>query len=419
MNAIVHDAGQLMLRRIARGFRQARRHGLQRGSHRGLIVPPASPGGLGDDALMRSLSFALKSTGFTHLEAARYEPVEQWHIPDVLPGPMLPQRGLLSWLRFLRATMSFDSAFVVGADMLDGAYGTGPSMYLLELADLTARLGVPTTIVGASFNDHAPEAIRRKIRSVSDDLQFFARDPVSEARLKPLHRVQISADIAFLLRSASPSESPLVSDVTSWIATRRQQGAQWIIGCNVNPYPAVTAGHDVDELVTQYVSALQRISTLHGPVAVVFLSHDRRAPYDDRPILKRISDALPHSFDKMFQPAIAIADSSETKAIVANCDLLLTGRMHLAIAGLSSSIPTVCIGYQAKCEGLFSYFGCDHMVIDSERVFVPEQLGEVLSQAIFHHSEIKTQIELTLPRVLDRSWRNVRKPAATLPTVEA
>jgi colanic acid/amylovoran biosynthesis protein len=55
---------------------------------------------------------------------------------------------------------------------------------------------------------------------------------------------------------------------------------------------------------------------------------------------------------------IAAADhtASEFKGLISNCQLVIAERMHAAIAGLSSGVCTVAIGYSVKASGIMQDF---------------------------------------------------------------
>jgi polysaccharide pyruvyl transferase WcaK-like protein len=61
-------------------------------------------------------------------------------------------------------------------------------------------------------------------------------------------------------------------------------------------------------------------------------------------------------------------DSWEIKALSGQVDLVLTGRMHLAIAALGMGTPAFCTVYQGKFEGLMQMFELEGMTITPSRM---------------------------------------------------
>lgn len=89
----------------------------------------------------------------------------------------------------------------------------------------------------------------------------------------------------------------------------------------------------------------------------------------DYPLVKRLYEILRESdisnhvylFDSIYSP-------KETKAIIANFDMLVSGRVHGAVAGLSQSIPTVIVDYghepkAHKLQGFAEVAGVKEFVV--------------------------------------------------------
>lgn len=90
----------------------------------------------------------------------------------------------------------------------------------------------------------------------------------------------------------------------------------------------------------------------------------------DYPMMKQLYELLSHSkvrehiylFDGLYTPA-------ETKAIIGQFDMLISGRVHAAVAALSQSIPTVIIDYghepkAHKLKGFAKVAGVEEYVAD-------------------------------------------------------
>lgn len=59
-----------------------------------------------------------------------------------------------------------------------------------------------------------------------------------------------------------------------------------------------------------------------------------------------------------YDPCVILAggdfSASEYKAIISRCDFVVAERMHAALAGLSTGVPTLVIGYSIKAEGILT-----------------------------------------------------------------
>lgn len=293
--------------------------------------------------------------------------------------------------------------------MIDGYYGAKPSLMLLQAADLGARMGLSTTIVGASFNGAAPAAVNQRIRSLSPEVQLLARDPVSKQRLDLLRGrpSTMVADVAFLLPPAAHANSVIVRDAAAWISQQRKRGARLILGCNVNLAPVARAGHASESILECHAAAIAALNKRHEPIGVVFFSHDRREPFNDVLALRSLRRMIPSGIATYSGLLETNGRASEMKAVAALCDLLLAGRMHLAIGALGSGVPAGCIGYQGKCEGLYQHFGLNDMVQSVDDAVHPERLTAWLCAIAEQRQALAAQIQERLPRVIELARLNL------------
>lgn len=121
-----------------------------------------------------------------------------------------------------------------------------------------------------------------------------------------------------------------------------------------------------DEEFTQYKEVLSNLIKTYD-VDICFMSHSNgfELPPHFKPIKGRDFPIVKQLHDIMKQTEYAnhcylmngIYDAKETKAIVANFDMLISGRVHGAIAGISQSIPTVIIdyGHEPKAHKLLGF----------------------------------------------------------------
>jgi colanic acid/amylovoran biosynthesis protein len=59
--------------------------------------------------------------------------------------------------------------------------------------------------------------------------------------------------------------------------------------------------------------------------------------------------------------------ASELKWVISQCELLLAARMHAAIAGLSSNVPTIMLSWSHKYSGLMQEIGLEQCVWEIDR----------------------------------------------------
>lgn len=107
-----------------------------------------------------------------------------------------------------------------------------------------------------------------------------------------------------------------------------------------------------------------------------------------------------------FHPSLQIAggdfSASDYKGIISRCDLVVAERMHAAIAGLSSGVPTVVIGYSVKGEGILTDLLGAETVKRSVLISLKEFLDgrtplERIARAWKDRADLKTRVEEQLP----------------------
>lgn len=400
-------ASMLGRRRVSRG------HGSRSGS--AVIVAPTSPGSLGDEAMMSALSAQLAARGFERLRVAVWEAEDAWWSQGVrLEGIPLPHRGLARWIRFACRLQPDAALFVVGADLLDGCYGLRPALRLLEAADIAGRLGLMTRVIGCSYGATAHPSTVRFLRHLCPRVQVFARDRYSKGRLEQAlgRPAVLVADVAFLLSPARPEDSPRAREVCAWIGAQRQAGTRLVLGCNLNPLPLAQAGQRIEPLIEAHRETLMHLNREVGPLSVVLLPHDHRQPNGDVGSLWTMNEALPAGVVRNTTLLERPFTAAETKAVVGACDLVLGGRMHLAIAALGSGVPVASLAYQDKCEGLFAHFDLENLVLDWREAVKPGRLLSWFTPLVARRKQVAAQIAARLPGILELAALNLASPEA-------
>ena len=88
-------------------------------------------------------------------------------------------------------------------------------------------------------------------------------------------------------------------------------------------------------------------------------------------------------------------------------DLILTSRMHLAIAALGSGVPVACMPYLGKFEGLLKHFGFDGITIEPDRAVVPAELSAFLLSVLPRREALRRQVAERLPDVRQAALLNL------------
>lgn len=308
-------------------------------------------------------------------------------------------------------TLAFDDVirqhhalFVMGADILDGKYGAALVQRIVDYCNHSVQLGIPATMLGFSFNRYPRRPAVHALSRLHPKTTVNLRDQPSLERFTRLVGVpaMLCADSAFLMRPASDPEP----EAEAWITAMRNAG-RTPVGVNLNAHalaPAI-ARAGADALVRHIANQLRQAGERNA-LAFMLIPHDLKPQSGDVAMLQSLEkqlhqDGFPHArYTRIDRP-------DTIKRIVSFLDLVITGRMHLAIASLGSGTPTLSITYQDKFEGLYQHFG-----LSLEHTITPMQcLSDTLLARIDHayaqRQHNRERIRARLPQVLALSSRNL------------
>jgi polysaccharide pyruvyl transferase WcaK-like protein len=141
---------------------------------------------------------------------------------------------------------------------------------------------------------------------------------------------------------------------------------------------------------------------------LIFVPHvQETSPRNDDRVL---ATEIVRRFD--FDPRLQIAggdySASEFKGIISQCDLVVSERMHACIAGLSSAVCTVAVGYSVKAEGILcDLFDLDQvnggLLLPIKDFLNPELACESVRRAWLMRDAVTARLQSTLPEVQRRA----------------
>lgn len=373
-----------------------------------LIFPPTGAGSLGDEAMVSALAGEAAAAGATPVTVfARGNPRDWPQIPGV--DELLPPMpgGLMGLARLIKLLRRHRHVFVVGADCIDGNYSLDNSLRLLGFARLAGILGAETTVVGSSYKPGAAPETARAIAALGPNVRMCARDPVSRQRMidAASRDVLLVADAAFMLR---PLDAPAeLDDLVEWV-TQARSGDGTLLGVNFNRQVIKGGDPAAVELLFDANRAVLRERLDRDPdLSLLFLPHDYRGDDSDHHRAERLCESLRPDFPDRVEVTPARRLPGEVKALAGECDAVLTGRMHLAIAALGMSTPVVCVAYQGKFEGLYKHFELHGGLIKPEDATRPQKLGAVLDDVLARTEQLAQRIRERLPAIKELSRRNL------------
>jgi polysaccharide pyruvyl transferase WcaK-like protein len=373
------------------------------GIRRGLIIPPAIPGSLGDAAMLSATALYLQNTERIKTDLMYGG---SWILDALMTKKMAAERffyggSLLQKAALVSRLPEFSEVYFIGADVIDGAYNPRSVCGRLAILSEAARLGKKATLLGASYNKHPEAATAAMLKSLPPEVTLCARDPVSRQRMERQvgRAVRQVADLAFLLPSR-PEDGETIKAV-DWIRARKAGGDD-VIAFNANYIHA--------EKHPGMVPALPVLLAmlLNAGLSIVLVPHDVRSRRPDQQLLADAAAALPAGLQQrlyMFPPK----SPGAIKSMLSHVDMIVTGRMHAAILAMASGTPAYCFAYQDKFEGLYSFFELeDAGLLSSPEALAadPAAVGHNVLSRLRDCAQLRTAIEKHLPRVLQLSRDN-------------
>lgn len=320
------------------------------------------------------------------------------------------------WLQKLRAKSSkfnkslapeyplFKSVSVViasGGDLFTSDY-PGAVAYHVRPLNLALHAGVPVVFLGQSIAFKTNEEAQTWLRVARRSKLITVREGVSHKYLtKDLglstDLVKHTADSAFLLEPA-PSED-IANLLQSYGITKNLPLVAIAPSQGISRYSSLSEKQHLD---TWYQVIKMILEEFQAQVLIIPHSQNLSSTNDDRVIATNIYRNF--SFDPRIHLVGADHSASEFKGLISACDLLIAERMHAAIAGISSSVCTVVVGYSVKAEGIMTDVLDSELVHNSLLISIQQFLDANLTFSKLRNAwnlrnEVSSQLKEVLPRV--------------------
>lgn len=371
------------------------------------IMIPAEAGSMGDQAMVQGCITFLKGqrkfepklyhTSGLDDWGAQLQGVAECDVQQVLRYPSI--KHALAFLWSLRNVAEFG---VIGADVMDGTYSEEAALSRLRLLTMAANCGVTGRLLGFSFYKCSSEKIMRAFRALPASVNLFVRDPISRERFMAStgRTAALVADLAFLLPPALTSRA--AKDAAAWMIERKSHGKR-IVAINANQHFRAFGWGDLD---AAYASCISALVAADPDVCFLMLPHDHREGVDDLQSLQAIEARLLPELQArcyMINDRIGAAD---IKALLADVEMLVSGRMHAAIAALGQQTPVVCVVYVGKFEGLMQHVGLSGNLVSVDEAKNTEKLTEIVLECYKNRASMKARLQRSLPDVLELSRHN-------------
>ncbi len=317
---------------------------------------------------------------------------------------LLDKSGISSTVRkCLNIYRQSDAVLALGGDVFSSIYGDLDR----HLAQIFAahKIGKPVFVVGQSIGPFTTQKEYRAFKKVANCAQLvtvrdiFSLNYLAKMNLKT--QVHLVADPAFCLEPDMlnlerifecynvPKDKPLVGLVPS-------QG--------ITSFSGYSSAEHL-QILKQVLFFLINDMDCH----VILIPHgcESLLTNNDRYICELLYRATNFSKNVTFMNFNHSA--REIRAIFSKFDLLITERMHAAIAGFSQNVPTFMVGYSIKAEGLFNEvypFGCiaDYLVPISK--LDSKTLNKKIAELFINKNKIVEQLKLKIPLLKERAFLN-------------
>lgn len=353
-------------------------------------------GSLGDMAMFAALLQSLRTRNseatFTIIGMRNHSMV----VPGVGEVPVIAAwEGRAGSIAFDSVIRQNHALFVMGADILDGHYGAARVARIVSYCNHSVMLGFPATTLGFSFNNHPRRPTVHALSRLHPKVTVNVRDQPSLDRFTQMTKIPatLCADCAFLMPPATEPES----EAESWISAQHDAGRS-PVGVNLNAHvlPPLLTQIDTDALITRLAEQLVLAAEMNN-LAFMLIPHDLKPQSGDVSMLLALEKKLQkNGFPHVRYTPIDHPD--KIKRVTGLLDLVITGRMHLAIASLGSGTPTLSITYQDKFEGLYQHFG-----LSLEHTIAPRQCL---------NDEFLSKVEPCIHTETRQSQMHPRQPAA-------
>lgn len=293
------------------------------------------------------------------------------------------------------------------------------------IKDLVAqRLGKPTAMIAGSPGPFGSYDKRQLAKEVYAQFDLVTnREPISTRLLKKdgfyTGKTINLACPSFLFKKPETQKITEILESEALSLRQREKPLVGFIVCgwNFEKGPFDLWPRDGDDY-RNFISAVEFI-TRDLKCQVCLLSHNNG--FDVPPAPFRLKHGRDYPIIKQLQALLAergvvddvicldgIYDPWETKAIIGEFDMLVSGRVHGAIAALSQSIPTVIVDYghepkAHKLRGFAEVAMADEYVADPQNAY---DLISKIKRCWNSREEVERHLNRRQPKIQELAWQN-------------
>ena len=302
--------------------------------------------------------------------------------------------------RFREQANEYKTLIVIGADVLDGGCGIQQAVDYCNIMLDALYTGKKVIITGMSFNNYNNPEIVEKIINVSFAGAIInVRDEISYSRLKLLgckNLVQV-ADMAFLFDETKYKTSEFANNLKMQLDEYKSQGKK-IVALHLT-----STQEKADDFVDKVIKSIKE----YKDVVYVAFPQDYRIIPDyllpDEDMCNKICEKMSELGFEVIN-AYKLQNEIDVKSVIGLCDLLITCRMHIAIAAFSKNVPVISFVYQGKFEGLYKFYDFEQNLMFEKDNFEVDKLSGAISYIL--NNDFSKMIEEKNKKVFELSQKN-------------
>jgi colanic acid/amylovoran biosynthesis protein len=349
-----------------------------------------------------------QTTEYDHSKLKDFEGITTFSYPRTFKDKLKDK------LSFFYNNFAFDYNFikdsvlliVSGGDLFTSDYAGALEFYLKPLK-LALKLNIPIVFLGQSISFKTTKEENYFLEVAQNAKLITVRESISYRYLTgklglSTNIVKQTADSAFLLKT--PSTQIINNLLQSYGCTKEKSllvicPSQGISGySNINKNFHFKAWTQVLDLILNKLDA-----------QVLIIPHAQDPTRDDRTISSKLHQFF--NYDSRIHLAGGDHTASEFKGLISHADFVIAERMHAAIAGLSSCIPTLVVGYSIKAEGIMvdllgDTSAHDGMLISIQNFLDFSLASKTLERAWARKDEVKECLKKTIPLYQQEAEKN-------------
>lgn len=307
----------------------------------------------------------------------------------------------------LKEFQSADLVVATGGDVFASEYGHRSLLSHLAPLKAARELGKPFFFAAHSIGPFKSAEDRAAFLEVAKDAAGISvREAKSYAYTTqdlglPTSLVTLTADPAFLLKRPAPDR------LAKLRAYHGFTGQRPVIALTPSQAICNWMNSDYDQHFQVWCAVVDMLLK-ELDAGIIFVPHVQEiSPKNDDRVLA--TELVRHfNFDPRLQIAGGDYSASEFKGIISQCDLVVAERMHACIAGLSSAVCTVAIGYSVKAEGILcDLFDLDQvkngLLLPIKDFLDPQVACDKVRRAWAMRAAVKARLQEKLPEVQRRA----------------